>query len=145
LQVQFVGSVHNQATTATNVSYEIGDGTGYIDVRQWLDSADDEAGKMDGIQQDRYVSIIGTIKVFGGKRHISAQHIHAVEDHNEVFRHLLKALQVTLTYRNGGVTGVSQLLQYLGLELTQLLSDICPHDHYSLLDYACSVTGCPRI
>lgn len=49
-QVIVVGSVHNTATTATNVQYEIGDGTGYIDVRLWLDSADDEAGKTSGIE-----------------------------------------------------------------------------------------------
>ena len=45
-----MGSVHNKSVSATNVSYEIGDGTGYVDVRLWLDSADDEAGKMDGIE-----------------------------------------------------------------------------------------------
>lgn len=45
-----VGSVRNMSTTATNVSYEIGDGTGYIDARVWLDSADDESGKTTGIE-----------------------------------------------------------------------------------------------
>jgi replication factor A2 len=49
-QVLLVGSITNKSTTATNVSYEIGDGTGYIDVRQWLDTADDDTGKMDGIE-----------------------------------------------------------------------------------------------
>ena len=49
IQVMLVGSVRNFGTSATNVNYEIGDGTGYVDVRQWLDSADDEAGKMAGI------------------------------------------------------------------------------------------------
>jgi replication factor A2 len=49
-QVLIVGSVRNRSVTATNVQYEVGDGTGYVDVRQWLDSADDEAGKMDGIE-----------------------------------------------------------------------------------------------
>lgn len=44
-----VGSVRNTSTSATNVNYSVGDGTGYLDVRQWLDSADDESGKMDGI------------------------------------------------------------------------------------------------
>lgn len=49
-QIMLVGSVHNHTASATNVSYEIGDGTGYVDVRLWLDSADDEAGKMSGIE-----------------------------------------------------------------------------------------------
>lgn len=97
--------MHNQSTTATNVSYDIGDGTGYIDVRQWLDTADDEAGKMDGIMQDKYVVVTGNIKVFGGKRHVSAQNIRSVENHDEVYHHFLKALQVSLSFRNPG--GVS--------------------------------------
>ncbi|WOO76833.1 Replication factor A protein 2 [Vanrija pseudolonga] len=104
--VQFVGSVHNQSATATNVSYEIGDGTGYIDVRQWLDSADDEAGKTSGIEQDKYVVITGNIKVFGGKRHVSAQHIRPVTNHDEVYHHLLKAVYVSQSFRNpNGASG----------------------------------------
>ena len=35
----------NVSVTATNVSYTIGDGTGYIDVRKWLDSADEHAAE----------------------------------------------------------------------------------------------------
>ena len=49
-QILIVGSVRNKSASATNVQYEVGDGTGYVDVRQWLDSADDEAGKMNGIE-----------------------------------------------------------------------------------------------
>lgn len=49
------------STTATNVSYEIGDGTGYIDARVWLDSADDESGKTTGIE---YVHISSHITCF---------------------------------------------------------------------------------
>jgi replication factor A2 len=98
--------VSNSSKTATNVSYEIGDGTGYVDVRQWLDTADDEAGKTTGITQDMYVSVIGTLKVFGGKRHISAQIIHVVTNPDLVASHLLKALSLSLAARNpsGGVS-----------------------------------------
>ncbi|ORX37236.1 hypothetical protein BD324DRAFT_650842 [Kockovaella imperatae] len=94
-----VGSVRNSNNSATKVSYEVGDGTGYIDVNQWLDTADDEGGKMDGISQDKYVSILGSIKVFGGKRQISATHIRPITNHDEVFNHLLKAVYVSMTVR----------------------------------------------
>lgn len=40
--------------------------------------------------------------MFGGKRHISAQHIRAVEDHDEVYHHLLKSTYVSLSLRNPG-------------------------------------------
>ena len=118
-----VGSVRNKSASATNVSYEVGDGTGYIDVRQWLDSADDEAGKMEGIEwvascdgkadirrQDKYVGLMGSIKTFGGKRHVSATHIRVIVNYDEVYHHLLKALYVSLNFRYpGGGGGVSSL------------------------------------
>ena len=49
-QILLVGAVRNENKSATNVSYEIGDGTGYIDARMWLDTADDEAGKTEGVE-----------------------------------------------------------------------------------------------
>ncbi|WWC88544.1 uncharacterized protein L201_003455 [Kwoniella dendrophila CBS 6074] len=104
-QVLLVGSVHNSSSSATNVSYEIGDGTGYIDVRLWLDSADDEAGKAKGIEQDHYVGIMGSLKMFGGKRHISATHIRPITDFNEIHNHFLKALYVSLSLRGASTGG----------------------------------------
>lgn len=98
--------MHNKSSNATNVSYEIGDGTGYIDVRLWLDAADDDAaaGGAGGMapEQDKYIAVMGHIKVFGGKRHISATHVRLIEDPNEVAHHLLKATYVSLKLRNPG-------------------------------------------
>lgn len=51
-------------------------------------------------RQDTYVSVLGVLKSFGGKRHISAQNIRRVEDFNEVHYHLLEALYISLTLRN---------------------------------------------
>lgn len=107
MQIHYIGSVHNMATTATNVMYEIGDGTGYIETRQWLDSEADEQGKTAGIGQDKYVSVIGTLKKFNDKLHVSAQQIRPVENPDEVYNHLLKALAVSLSYRNPATNGVS--------------------------------------
>lgn len=49
-QVIFVGAVVNIAKSATNISSNIEDGTGNIDVRQWTETADDDSGKMAGIE-----------------------------------------------------------------------------------------------
>lgn len=51
-------------------------------------------------RQDTYVSVLGVLKSFGGKRHVSAQNIRRVEDFNEVHYHLLEALYISLTLRN---------------------------------------------
>jgi replication factor A2 len=49
-QITFVGTVVNIAKSPTNISSTIEDGTGSIDVRQWIDTADDDTGKMAGIE-----------------------------------------------------------------------------------------------
>jgi hypothetical protein len=51
-------------------------------------------------RQDTYVSVLGGLKSFGGKRHISAQNIRRVEDFNQVHYHLLESLYISLTLRN---------------------------------------------
>lgn len=39
MQVTFVGIIRNLARNATNISYNIEDGTGMIDVRTWADNS----------------------------------------------------------------------------------------------------------
>jgi hypothetical protein len=60
-------------------------------------------------RQGKYVAIMGTLKTFGGKRHVSATHIRPLENHDELFTHLLRALHVSLSFRMpaGGGGGVS--------------------------------------
>lgn len=57
------------------------------------------------------------MKAFGGKRHVSATHIRLIEDHNEVYHHLLKSLWVSLSLRDPGAGkgGVSPILQSFSL------------------------------
>ena len=50
LQVKVIGVVRNISTTATNVSYQVEDGTGTVDCRLWLDTSTDDSGKTDGIE-----------------------------------------------------------------------------------------------
>jgi hypothetical protein len=58
-------------------------------------------------RQDRYIAIMGTIKVFGNKKHVAATHVRPIKDHNEVFNHFLRAVYVTLSLRNpGGVSWI---------------------------------------
>jgi hypothetical protein len=57
-------------------------------------------------RQDKYVGVMGSIKIFGNKRHVSATHIRAIKNHDEVYHHLLKATWVSLSMRhpNGAVS-----------------------------------------
>nr|ODN89827.1 hypothetical protein L204_06103 [Cryptococcus depauperatus CBS 7855] len=58
-----------------------------------------QAKLMASSEQDQYVCVFGTIKIFGGKRHVSANNIRRIEDPNEIQHHLLKALYVSLIHR----------------------------------------------
>ena len=49
-QVTLVAWIQNIARNATNVSYTLDDGTGQLDVRQWIDNSADEGAKVDEFQ-----------------------------------------------------------------------------------------------
>lgn len=50
LQLTFCAVIRNISKNATNISYTMEDGTGEIEVRQWLDSTSDDSGKAADIQ-----------------------------------------------------------------------------------------------
>lgn len=49
-QLTFVAVVRNISRNATNVAYSVEDGTGQIEVRQWLDSSGDDTNKASDIR-----------------------------------------------------------------------------------------------
>lgn len=99
--ITFVGTVVNIAKSATNISSTIEDGTGSIDVRQWTDTADDDTGKMAGIEQGMYVRVHGDLKSFNNRRSVNATSLKKVTDHNEVQYHLLETVYVHLYHTRG--------------------------------------------
>jgi replication factor A2 len=77
-------------------------------------------------RQDKYISVLGSLKVFGGKRHISATHVRLITDPNEIAHHALKAQWVSLSLRGasegggagaGAAAAVSYSLTILGAQL----------------------------
>jgi hypothetical protein len=69
-------------------------------------------------RQDKYISVLGSLKVFGGKRHISATHVRLITDPNEIAHHALKAQWVSLSLRGasegGGAAAVSFHFCFIG-------------------------------
>lgn len=99
--VTFVGNITNMVRSATNASCSIEDGTGTIDVRLWMETADNDTGKLDGIEQGVYVRVIGNLKSFNNKRSLNAQVIRKVTDYNEIQYHMLEAIYVHLYHTRG--------------------------------------------
>lgn len=100
-QLTFVAVVRNISRNATNVAYSVEDGTGQIEVRQWLDSSGDDTSKASDIRQNVYVRVLGTLKSFQNRRSISAGHMRPVIDYNEVMFHRLEAVHSHLQLTRG--------------------------------------------
>ncbi|KAI0469513.1 replication protein A, subunit RPA32 [Xylaria cf. heliscus] len=111
-QVTIVGMVRAINPQTTNITYKIDDGTGVIEVKQWLDA--DKTAAEDGggggvatttfAEQD-YVRVWGRLKSFSNKRHVGAHVIKPVRDFNEVNYHLLEATYVHLFFTRGPLGG----------------------------------------
>ena len=95
-QISLVAVVRNISKHATNVSYTVEDGTGTMEVRQWLDNSSDDSGKASEVELNKYIRVLGTVKAFQGKRSVSAGHIRAVGSYNEVLFHRMEVVHVHL-------------------------------------------------
>ncbi|KKY24559.1 putative replication factor-a protein [Phaeomoniella chlamydospora] len=109
-QVTFVGQIRNISTQATNITYKVDDGTGTIEVKQWIDTDNANTDAMDTsdpskpaskLVEDVYCRVWGRLKAFGNKRHIGAHVIRPISDYNEVNYHLLEATAVHLFFTRG--------------------------------------------
>ncbi|KAI0014422.1 replication protein A, subunit RPA32 [Xylariaceae sp. FL0662B] len=107
-QVTFVGMVRSISPQTTNITYKLDDGTGTIEVKQWLDpDRQDDAGGRPSFQPEQYVRVYGRLKSFGNKRHVGAHVMKPVLDFNEVNYHLLEATYVHLFFTRGGAPGAA--------------------------------------
>ncbi|KAI1806207.1 hypothetical protein F4811DRAFT_512252 [Daldinia bambusicola] len=90
----------------TNITYRLDDGTGIIEVKQWLDAdrQDDANPSHARFHEDQYVRVWGRIRSFGNKRHVGVHVIKPVADFNEVNYHLLEATYVHLFFTRGALT-----------------------------------------
>ncbi|KAG9000806.1 replication factor A protein 2 [Tulasnella sp. 427] len=110
-QLTFVGQIHNVNHQATNLVMTLDDGTGQVEARQWLESSSmdlDQIMEKQGIQENEWIRVMGTVKHFGGKRHFNAMVIRPVKDPHEIYFSLLEALQVHMLYTRGPPQGADQ-------------------------------------
>ncbi|KAI9705404.1 MAG: replication factor A protein 2 [Candelina mexicana] len=105
-QVTFVGQIRNISTQTTNVTYKLDDGTGIIEVKQWIDS--DATNSMDAASEAKprlienaYARVWGRLKAFNNKRHVGAHVIRLIMDFDEIQYHLLEATVVHLYFTRG--------------------------------------------
>ena len=86
-QVKFVGAVRTHEEASTNATFSIEDGTGLVDVKQWVDANDCAAViemRQACMQDNVYVKIIGQVKDYDGKKTLVANTIRRVGTSNEI-------------------------------------------------------------
>ncbi len=92
--VKIVGCVRNHEQKSTNLTIEVEDGTGLIEVKTWMNEGDDCSAvanlRQECCQDHVFIRVIGQIKEFDGKRHIQATDIRLLGTKNELTYHFLE-------------------------------------------------------
>ncbi|KAL8997956.1 MAG: hypothetical protein Q9169_002878 [Polycauliona sp. 2 TL-2023] len=108
-QITFVGQIRNISTQTTNNTYKLDDGTGTIEVKQWIET-DATLGmemggagpdKNSGLVEGEWVHVWGRLKSFNNRRLVPAHIIRLITDKMEITHHLLEATYVHLYYTRG--------------------------------------------
>ena len=93
--VILVGAVRSHQDLSTNVLYELEDGTGLIEVKQWLDDNDPTIVgdlRKETLKENSYVKVVGQIKDYDGKKLLVANSVRAVSTGNELSHHMLQVV-----------------------------------------------------
>ncbi|KAL6719306.1 Replication factor A protein 2 [Lecanora helva] len=112
-QISFVGQIRNISTQTTNITYKLDDGTGTVEVKQWID-ADANSMDTDGttskpkLVENEWARVWGRLKAFNNKRHVAAHVIRPIVDKMEIQYHLLESTYVHLYFTKGDLSTIKQ-------------------------------------
>lgn len=122
--VTFVALVKNIDMSSTKLSYLMEDTTGQIEATVWLEgSAENEQAVMNS-----YYRVIGSVRSGQGKRYILVFHMEALKDLNDLTRHLLEVINVSICApklssiesSSNQVSSMSNMNQQLGNSLMNM-------------------------
>lgn len=95
VNVKLVGHISSRQDQSTNITFQLRDCTGEIEIKYWVDADEIEhdSEMRESWTEGKYVRIVGTLKAFRDKRNVMAYNIRLVEDFNEVTHHFLEVVQ----------------------------------------------------
>lgn len=104
-----MGQIRNVSTQTTNITYKLDDGTGTIEVKQWID-ADASTGvdptgaaaPKGKLVENEWARVWGRLKAFNNRRHVGVHVIRPIENKMDIMYHLLEATYVHLYFTRGG-------------------------------------------
>mmetsp|Transcript_20092 Transcript_20092/g.42247 ORF Transcript_20092/g.42247 Transcript_20092/m.42247 type:complete len:283 (-) Transcript_20092:295-1143(-) len=92
--IKLVAAVRNSEVRLTNVFIDVEDGTGFAQVKVWVNEGDECSAisqlRQAASQDHAYIRIIGQIKEFDGARQIVANDIRPITSGNELTYHFLE-------------------------------------------------------
>lgn len=100
--VKFIGAVRSHEDASTNATYSIEDGTGLVDVKQWVDANDCPAiieMRHECMQEHVYVKVIGSLKDYDGRKTLVAHSVRRVSTSNELTHHFLEVVYSSEKYQ----------------------------------------------
>ena len=103
-KVCVLGRVVSKEAKNVQISYVIDDGTGTVEVTQWINEGDDSSlaqEARDAIQPNMYVKVFGQVRTFADKLNVSAFSVRRVEDFNELSHHFLSVIYTHLALTKG--------------------------------------------
>lgn len=108
-QVKLVAAVRDVSKGSTAYTYRVEDGTGCIDVKEWIDSEDNiEVARMreEAAVENIYVRIFGKLSSYDGKPQIVAHSFRKVSCGNELTHHFLETVHAAESYqRSNSIVG----------------------------------------
>jgi replication factor A2 len=115
--VQLVGAVRAVNDQSTNVLYQLEDGTGLLDVKEWLNDNDCTASaeiRKETLHENIYLKVVGQIKDYEGKKMLVASSVRPLSTGNELAHHMLQVVHSAEKYKradsivapSGGAAGV---------------------------------------
>jgi len=104
-QVKIVGAIREQNNGSTNITYSIEDGTGLMDMKEWVDAENDNSAILEFrdrvAKEGRYVRIIGKITDYEGKKEVVAHSVRPLSSANELTHHMLEVVYSAEKYKKG--------------------------------------------
>jgi replication factor A2 len=103
--ISIIAKLVNIKEVSTHVRYTLEDGTGVIEAARWSQDGKSEVYDSENGPEklclNSYVQVIGTIRLFAGKRSIQAASLKPVTDINQITHHGLMASWVHLMLSRG--------------------------------------------
>ncbi|KAK9864910.1 hypothetical protein WJX84_000889 [Apatococcus fuscideae] len=104
--VTLVGKLTSVQEQSACVVYQLNDGTGAIEVKNWIDTDSDyDAAKKAELRLGVYVRVHGHLRVFDGQKSVVAFNMRPITDFNEVTYHCLQSIFQHLHLTKGTRTG----------------------------------------